>query len=129
MQGSASARLVLLERESGDALNEYRGHKNETYQVDCTFTHTDAYIAAASEDGTIAFWDLVEVSNVVLRCLGPVPLLMFCVCAFFAQGGDPVHVLKGHKKPVSSISFHKSKPTMLSASHDGTVRLWERSGL
>ena len=63
LAGKASARLVLLEKATGELLNEYRGHDNESYAVDSTFANTDAYLASGSESGTVHFWDLVEVSE------------------------------------------------------------------
>jgi mitogen-activated protein kinase organizer 1 len=58
---SGHGRLTLLEKASGEVLNSYVGHTNTSYQVGSCFTNTDAYVASGSEDGTIVFWDLVEV--------------------------------------------------------------------
>jgi WD40 repeat protein len=39
--------------------------------------------------------------------------------------GNKVHTLRGHTRAVCSLSYHPKTPSLLSASFDGTVRLWE----
>ncbi len=60
-------RLFLLEKASGELLNSYVGHKNESYHIGSCFSNTDAYVASGSEDGSIVFWDLVEVRSVSIN--------------------------------------------------------------
>ena len=43
--------------------------------------------------------------------------------------GNVVHTLRGHTKGVCYLSFHPKDATLLSASHDGSVRLWEKKAL
>jgi len=101
LSGKAAARLVLLEKATGEMLNEYRGHANASYPIQSSFAHTDAYVASGSESGDVMFWDLVA-------------------------GGKPVHTLRGHAKAVASIAFHKEDPVLLTASYDSTVRVWDQ---
>jgi mitogen-activated protein kinase organizer 1 len=54
------SRLLLLERASGEVLNEYTGHVNTQYKIQGALTNTDAHVLSGSEDGQVYFWDLVE---------------------------------------------------------------------
>ena len=92
--------IRLLEQASGELLNQYTQHKNASFKIDSCLTHTDAHVVSGSEDATIYFWDLVE--------------------------GTLVHQLKGHAKTVCSISHHPSEALIVSASYDGTVKVWGR---
>ncbi|XP_058090969.1 uncharacterized protein LOC131237288 isoform X2 [Magnolia sinica] len=56
--------LYLLDRSTGELLQEYKGHTCKSYKMDCCLTNTDAYVAGGSEDGLIFFWDLVDASVV-----------------------------------------------------------------
>ena len=53
--------LRLFDRENGELLTEYRGHKNSQYRLTATISFTDAHVISGSEDGKIYMWDLVEV--------------------------------------------------------------------
>ncbi len=39
---------------------------------------------------------------------------------------DKVHVLRGHTRAVCGLAYHPKDVAMLSASFDGTVRLWSK---
>ena len=94
------SRLLLLERASGDVLNEYAGHANTQYKIAAALTNTDAHVLSGSEDGKVYFWDLVS--------------------------GEVVHTVGGHAGPVSSLAYHP-KPgqhAMLTADHSGKIRYW-----
>ena len=39
----------------------YKGHKNQDYKLDSCLSHDDAHVVSGSEDGTVCFWDLIEV--------------------------------------------------------------------
>ncbi|OVA00249.1 WD40 repeat [Macleaya cordata] len=54
--------LRLLDRTSGELLQEYKGHTCKSYKMDCCLTNTDAHVIGGSEDGFIYFWDLVDAS-------------------------------------------------------------------
>jgi mitogen-activated protein kinase organizer 1 len=53
-------RLVLLDKLSGEMLNEYSGHVNRTYQVENCLDNSCSKIFSGSEDGFAYVWDLVE---------------------------------------------------------------------
>lgn len=98
------SRLLLLERASGDVLNEYTGHTNTQYKIQGALTNTDAHVLSGSEDGQVYFWDLVE-------------------------SGAPVHALGAgvHAGPVSSLSYHPKagEVGLLTADHSGKIRVWK----
>ncbi|KAH0775962.1 hypothetical protein KY290_007373 [Solanum tuberosum] len=56
--------LRLLDRSSGELLQEYKGHICKSFKTDCCLTNSDAQVAGGSEDGYIYFWDLVDASVV-----------------------------------------------------------------
>ncbi|GFZ14644.1 transducin/WD40 repeat-like superfamily protein [Actinidia rufa] len=56
--------LRLLDRSTGELLQEYKGHTCKSYKMDCCLTNSDAHITGGSEDGFIYYWDLVDASVV-----------------------------------------------------------------
>ena len=61
LAGLLGSRVALLDAEDGDVLAEYRGgHVAETTRVDARLTNDDARVAAASEDGKVYFYELVD---------------------------------------------------------------------
>jgi hypothetical protein len=48
---------------TGEVLNSYTGHANDSYTVGSCFTNTDAFVASGGEDGIISFWGLVDVRD------------------------------------------------------------------
>ncbi len=55
-----------------------------------------------SEDGNVHVWDIVE--------------------------AKVTRLLKHHKRPVCSMSYHPSEPMLLTASYDGSSVLWAPQG-
>ncbi|RYR31612.1 hypothetical protein Ahy_B01g056444 [Arachis hypogaea] len=64
LAGCLDSTLRLLDRSTGESLQEYKGHTNKSFKLDCCLTNTDAHVTAGSEDGYIYFWDLVDASVV-----------------------------------------------------------------
>jgi mitogen-activated protein kinase organizer 1 len=56
-------KLLLLDKQSGNVLSEYKGHKSEKYKVQCSFNNDDGYVLCGSEDGNVFCWDIVDVSQ------------------------------------------------------------------
>merc|ERR1712125_124759 len=72
-------KIRLLERETGNELACYRGHKNEKFKVQSVLDPSDAFVISGSEDDTVCIWDLTEPATMVSSLSGhggPV----FCVC-------------------------------------------------
>jgi len=93
--------IRLLDKNSGDLLNQYKGHLNTGYKIASGLTYTDAHIFSGSEDHKIYYWDLVSGSPVM-------------------QEG-----ISGHNNIVCGMSYHPSEPYLLSSSVDGTIRFWD----
>ncbi|CAL1544990.1 unnamed protein product [Lymnaea stagnalis] len=91
--------IKLLDKDTGEMLNEYTGHKNSNYKIDCCLNHKDTHILSGSEDGLVYIWDLVEAKLV-----------------------DTLN--HETSRTVHSITFHPSEPVLLSASGD-KVFIWE----
>lgn len=91
--------LRLLDRSTGELLQEYKGHICKSYKLDCCLTNTDAHVTGGSEDGYIFFWDLVD-ATVVSR-------------------------FRAHASVVTSVSYHPKDNCMITASVDGSIRVWK----
>ncbi|PNJ13526.1 WDR83 isoform 7, partial [Pongo abelii] len=57
---SLDSTLRLLDKDTGELLGEYKGHKNQEYKLDCCLSERDTHVVSCSEDGKVFFWDLVE---------------------------------------------------------------------
>ncbi|XP_068658981.1 uncharacterized protein [Aristolochia californica] len=91
--------IRLLDRSTGELLQEYKGHTCKSYKMDCCLTNTDAHVAGGSEDGFIFFWDLVDAS-VISR-------------------------FQAHASVVTSVCYHPKDSCMITSSVDGTIRVWK----
>jgi len=88
----------MIERGSGLILNEYSGHKSESYSINCKFVWDDSQIISGSEDGVIYIYDVLQ-GKAILR-------------------------LKNHLRTVSAIDISPQKNSFISGSFDGTVTFW-----
>jgi mitogen-activated protein kinase organizer 1 len=89
----------LLDKASGELLNEYAGHRNTQYRTQATFSSDDALVASGSEDQAVYVWDLVE--------------------------ARVKQVLKGHTHVVSSLAYSPVARSMVSGSIDNTLIVWK----
>lgn len=80
-------------------LSSYTGHENTSAKTECCLTNTDAHVIAASEDGRVVMYDLVN--------------------------GKQVHTLNAHKGCVTSVTYHPDQVCMLTSGVDGIVRVWK----
>jgi len=90
--------LMLLDKESGDVLATYHGHKHEAIKLDCALTPSDEFVLCGSEDGKVYIWDLVD--EKVVKTI------------------DVCHGV------VSSLAIHPQMDCLLTASTHGTVTVW-----
>ncbi|ELK26833.1 WD repeat domain-containing protein 83 [Myotis davidii] len=94
---SLDSTLRLLDKDTGELLGEYRGHKNQEYKLDCCLSERDTHVVSCSEDGKVFFWDLVE-----------------GVLALALQVGPGV---------VQSLAYHPTEPCLLTAM-GGSIHCW-----
>lgn len=85
--------LKLMDKDSGEMLNEYTGHRNTDYRIDNCLNSKDTHVLSGSEDGTIYIWDLVE-AKVIQKLVH--------------EGQKVVH----------SLTYHPSETCLVSASGD-----------
>lgn len=91
--------IQLRDGPSGKLLNTFLGHKQEKYRVESIFSADESTVLSGSEDSVVYVWDLV--------------------------GGRVAGRLEGHSGAVVSLSQHpKHNSKLLSASADGTIKLW-----
>lgn len=118
----------LLELNGGTQLNLYTGHKHDSFKLDACLSHDDAHLAsgaslplrtvitlsAASEDGRVVIWRLVEADVAAeLKGVHTCVVVSSRMTLFFARCA------------VASVAWHPSQASVLAASFDGTISLWE----
>ncbi|KAK0069941.1 WD repeat domain-containing protein 83 [Biomphalaria pfeifferi] len=96
---STDTTVKLIDKDSGEMLNQYQGHKNVSYKIDCCLNHQDTQVLSGSEDGKVFIWDLVEAKLV-----------------------DTLN--HETSRTIHSLSFHPSEPLLLTACAD-KVFVWE----
>lgn len=94
--------LRLLDKATGELLVSYSGHENTSYKLGCCFSRDDANVMCGSEDGAVHVWDLVE--------------------------GKPLAQLRCHTGAVGAMCCHPKDSALLTASYDGTAKLWSMKG-
>jgi mitogen-activated protein kinase organizer 1 len=91
-------KILLFDKQSGELLNEYKGHLNKTYQIENCMNNISSEIYSGSEDGYVYVWDLVG--------------------AKVKQKLEHANV-----KTVHSLSFHPEESKLLSV-QEQYVYLW-----
>jgi mitogen-activated protein kinase organizer 1 len=94
--------LRLVDIHSGNILKEYKGHIHSSFKTEACFESDHQHLLAGSEDGSIVHWDLLS-------------------------GGITYRTPGAHKKAVSSVAHHPNKPLFLTASYDGSVKIWDNA--
>ncbi|XP_052242554.1 WD repeat domain-containing protein 83-like [Dreissena polymorpha] len=91
--------LKLMDKDTGEMLNEYVGHTNTNYRIDSCLNSKDTHILSGSENGSVYIWDLIE--------------------------GKVVHHLPHEgQKVVHSLTFHPSENCLITAAGD-TMYVWK----
>lgn len=89
--------IRLIDFESGDELQKFKGHKTEGFRIECGVIANDTRVLSGSTDGLVIFWDLLE--------------------------GNEVGQLKVGHKYITSLAVHPAKDEILFA-HRQEVQLW-----
>ncbi|KRY16595.1 WD repeat domain-containing protein 83 [Trichinella patagoniensis] len=100
---SLDSTVRLLEKDSGQLLAQFTGHKNNEYKMDSCFLSSDRQIISGSEDGKVFCWDLLT-GNLLYILNHPVPFV------------------------ISSVSAHPTDVCCLTAMR-GNVYYWKASNL
>ena len=101
LSSSVNGPLRLLDISSGKVINEYSGHIHTAYKTEAVISNNDLSVLCGSEDGKICKWDLksTKVTNVT-------------------------DSNRSHSRGVSSIVYHKDLPVCVTASYDGSIKVW-----
>ncbi|XP_021025204.1 WD repeat domain-containing protein 83 [Mus caroli] len=94
---SLDSTLRLLDKDTGELLGEYVGHKNQQYKLDCCLSERDTHVVSCSEDGKVFFWDLVEGALALALPVG--------------------------SNVVQSLAYHPTEPCLLTAM-GGSIQYW-----
>eukprot|EP00668_Euglena_longa_P012517 GGOE01014972.1.p1 GENE.GGOE01014972.1~~GGOE01014972.1.p1 ORF type:complete len:310 (+),score=46.27 GGOE01014972.1:62-931(+) len=92
----------LMDRKTGELLNEYKSHLNTKYKVGSCLSVDTQWLASGSEDAGVYIYDVLT-ARVSAR-------------------------LSGHRGCITAVQCHPSLPALLSVATDGTIRLWRTPG-
>jgi mitogen-activated protein kinase organizer 1 len=88
------SKIKLIDINDGDILNQYTGHVNQNFKVDCHFYKN--FLISGSEDSKIYFWNVVDAKL--------------------------VKTLRGHMAAVCCLDV--SEEYLLSGSQDSSILVW-----
>jgi WD40 repeat protein len=91
----------------------FKAHENNIDSL--AFSPDGQKLATASGDGTVKLWDIAS----EMRSLWKVGL------AQFFSKRQQLATLKGHEDTVKSVAFSSNGEVLVTASPDGTAKLWE----
>ncbi|KAL3910753.1 MAG: hypothetical protein SGARI_001970 [Bacillariaceae sp.] len=98
------------------------GHSRGINDV-CWSNGVDPFVATASDDKTLRIWD-TQTSEALCEFRGH-DNFVFC-CQFNpASNLLCVSTLPAHSDPVTAVSFNRDGTCVVSASHDGLMRVWD----
>jgi WD40 repeat protein len=122
---------------TGHLYRVLRAHKKPL--TDIEFSDDGRLLATSGEDSDVHIWDVHKGPGHVMdrTAFGTVRAIDFdhtgrwvaaaapiSVIIFSEQSGRQLFYLRGHKDPLTSVSFAPRKPTVLSSSRDGTLRTY-----
>ncbi len=138
--GTGAGRLQLRDAARGTLLRTFESHASAVTSV--SLRHDGQYLASTSADDEVRFTDVVD-GTTISRLRGSTDMVQSA--AFSPDGdrliltsgtsfkarvwsgleGDPMHPLPGHTNALVSSLFVPGSRRVLTASEDGSVRLWE----
>ena len=111
-----SIRLVSL--ASGQVLQEYTGsHTHETFKLESCISRDDCHVISCSEDGFIVDYNLVSGT-----CHSRTSSTVDCTPNMLKSNAS-AHL----SAALSSLSYHPTLPLLLTASYNGSVKIWDCS--
>ncbi|KAL4236337.1 WD repeat-containing protein 83 [Mactra antiquata] len=91
--------VKLIDKDTGEMLNEFIGHKNSDYKIDNCLNSKDTHVLSGSEDDSVYIWDLIE--------------------------AKVIHKLKHEgQKIVHSLTYHPSETCLITAAGD-KIFIWK----
>lgn len=145
--GSTDGKVRLWETKTGHVQHTLDAHKGTVFAV--AISPNDKFIATAGTDRAIRIWNLEDGSMMRTFSLDKEALALHlafspdatCLASGGSDGaitlwdvseGSRLHTFTGHSAAISSILFVSAEsimqalfgPVIVSASEDGTVRLW-----
>ncbi|MBS1952175.1 MAG: WD40 repeat-containing protein [Cytophagales bacterium] len=135
--GGGDGKVILWDVAKGDTLKTIRAHRYPVFDVH--FNSDETKVASSSWDATLVSWDLASGKPVNQFDFNNNSALNFLwsrndLYLFASQGKElkmyeadtkeVVREFKGHRDVISSLRLNSGKQQLLSASWDGTVRLW-----
>ena len=141
LTGDGAGEAILWETESGKKIRSYKGHREPLFDV--KISPDGNSIATASWDASMIVWDLssgekisyTDFKDYSAYCMSFTPDGLYLVAgrlnkALELREPDSKEIVRtfiGHTDVISSIDFGPEKYKMLSASWDGTARIWDIS--
>ena len=137
---AGNAHLVILwDVQTGALIRRFAGHTDTVYLA--LFSADQRTILSGSGDGTMIFWD-IDTGEMIRRFYQKGGAAIFSVSLspdgrVALSGGiggitewnvgtaQPISALLGHKGNINSLIFGRDGKTALTASADGTLRLWD----
>lgn len=145
-------KIHLLNAVNGFYLGVLKGHKKRVNSI--TFTPNGRHLISASNDLSIRWWDinvarqkkalqesadkllcmtLSQDGNIVALSTVDIHINMLRrqrrdvrhIKVRNTATGEEIRVLEGHKKDVTTLSFHPAKRFLASGSVDNTIRIWD----
>lgn len=119
---------------------KYTEHQSRAWSVDFSKVNPTK-MASASDDSTVKLWNINEKNSTsTIKSIANVCCVQFSAytpnllafgsadynvyCYDIRNAKVPLHTLVGHKKTVSYVKFVDSE-TLISASIDGSIKLWD----
>lgn len=128
--------ICIWDVKKGTLINSLKDHRECAYTA--VFSNNGRYVASSSEDNTIIIWDIRTNKCIKTIVRESVKRLLFSpddtsiviassnsIRIWDYNSDRIIRYVGGHQNEVSSMVAFSHFGKLLSASYDGTVRLWE----
>lgn len=135
--GVGDGTICLWELPAGILVRKFTGHSDGVYHA--VFDPRQVRVLSGSRDGTIRLWDLHSGKELLvfsatgphIQCVACHPLKPIFLSSsddirqWDSESGECLRTLRGHDSTTRSVAWSPSCRSILSASHDRTVRIWD----